>query len=90
MTKYLLLLLPVLVVVAVAQTRAPQQLWGTIFNTVAPIVQNRQIVAIRSNSSGIFVTDVAVGQVGKLLLVDGASFLLQTNGVSKICLAGGC
>jgi hypothetical protein len=27
---------------------------------------------------------------GKLLLVDGVSFLLQTDGTSKICLAGGC
>lgn len=27
---------------------------------------------------------------GKLLLVDGSSFLLQTDGTSKICLAGGC
>ena len=27
---------------------------------------------------------------GKILLVDGVSFLLQTDGVSKICRAGGC
>lgn len=27
---------------------------------------------------------------GKILLVDGASFILQTDGTSKICLAGGC
>lgn len=27
---------------------------------------------------------------GKLLLVDGVSFLLQTDAASKICLAGGC
>lgn len=27
---------------------------------------------------------------GKLLLADGASFLLQVDGTSKICLAGGC
>jgi hypothetical protein len=26
----------------------------------------------------------------RLLLVDGASFLLQTDGASKVCLAGGC
>lgn len=26
----------------------------------------------------------------RLLLVDGTSFMLQTDGVSKICLAGGC
>lgn len=25
-----------------------------------------------------------------ILLVDGASFILQTDGTSKICLAGGC
>jgi hypothetical protein len=25
-----------------------------------------------------------------ILLVDGASFLLQTDGASKVCLAGGC
>jgi hypothetical protein len=29
-------------------------------------------------------------QSGKLLLVDGVSFLLQVDGASKICLAGGC
>lgn len=27
---------------------------------------------------------------GKILLVDGVSFILQTNGTSKICRAGGC
>lgn len=27
---------------------------------------------------------------GKILLVDGSSFILQTNGTSKICRAGGC
>lgn len=27
---------------------------------------------------------------GKLLAVDGVSFILQTDGVSKICRAGGC
>lgn len=27
---------------------------------------------------------------GKILLVDGASFILQTDGTSKICRAGGC
>jgi hypothetical protein len=34
---------------------------------------------------------VAVPQPnGKILLVDGVSFILQTNGTSKICRAGGC
>ena len=32
----------------------------------------------------------AGGGNGKILLVDGASFILQTDGTSKICLAGGC
>lgn len=27
---------------------------------------------------------------GKILLVDGASFILQTDAASKICRAGGC
>ena len=27
---------------------------------------------------------------GKILLVDGVSFLLLTDGVSKLCRAGGC
>lgn len=27
---------------------------------------------------------------GKILLVDGTSFILQTDAVSKICRAGGC
>jgi len=30
------------------------------------------------------------GSSGKILLVDGVSFILQTDGTSKICLAGGC
>lgn len=89
MKKYLFSFL-LLAGVALAQTRAPQQLWGTVFVTVAPAVQDKQIVVWRSNNSGVFVTDVATAQKGKLLLVDGVSFLLQTNAASKICLAGGC
>lgn len=27
---------------------------------------------------------------GKILLVDGISFILKTDGVSKVCRAGGC
>lgn len=27
---------------------------------------------------------------GKILLVDGASFILQTDAASKVCRAGGC
>ncbi len=27
---------------------------------------------------------------GRILMVDGVSLVLQTDGVSKICLAGGC
>lgn len=27
---------------------------------------------------------------GKILMTDGASFILQTDGASKICRAGGC
>jgi hypothetical protein len=27
---------------------------------------------------------------GKILMVDGASFILQTDAASKICRAGGC
>lgn len=30
------------------------------------------------------------GTVGKILLSDAASLILQTDGASKICLAGGC
>lgn len=30
------------------------------------------------------------GTTGKILLVDAASFLLQTDSVSKVCIAGGC
>lgn len=30
------------------------------------------------------------GTTGKILLVDGTSFILQTDGASKICRAGGC
>ena len=32
----------------------------------------------------------APGGGGKILLVDGASFVLQTDAASKICRAGGC
>jgi len=33
----------------------------------------------------------AVAQpTGKILMVDGASFILQTDAASKICRAGGC
>ena len=37
-----------------------------------------------------FTTSGPAGLVGSLLLVDGASFLLQTDATSQICLAGGC
>jgi hypothetical protein len=30
------------------------------------------------------------GATGKILLVDGVSFVLQTDAASKLCLAGGC
>lgn len=33
---------------------------------------------------------VAVQPPGKVLLVDGVSFLLLTDGTSKLCRAGGC
>lgn len=36
------------------------------------------------------VTNAAPPISGKLLLADGSSFLLQTDGTSKICLSGGC
>lgn len=29
-------------------------------------------------------------QTGKILMTDGTSFVLQTDGASKICIAGGC
>lgn len=32
----------------------------------------------------------AAPSTNRLLLVDGTSFMLQTDGTSKICLAGGC
>jgi hypothetical protein len=32
----------------------------------------------------------AIGTTGKILLVDGTSFILQTDATSKICRAGGC
>jgi hypothetical protein len=33
---------------------------------------------------------VAAQPTGKLLMVDAASHVLQTDGTSKVCLAGGC
>lgn len=46
----------------------------------------------------LLTTDVGPGMdgnggpkpTGKILLVDGASFVLQVDAASKICLAGGC
>lgn len=35
-------------------------------------------------------TGGALAPNGKVLLADGVSFLLQTDGTSKVCLAGGC
>lgn len=32
----------------------------------------------------------APAATGKILMVDGASFILQTDAASKICRAGGC
>lgn len=32
----------------------------------------------------------AAPTTGRMLLADGVSFILQTDGISKICLAGGC
>lgn len=28
--------------------------------------------------------------VGKIMLTDGMSFMIQTDGTSKVCLEGGC
>ena len=33
---------------------------------------------------------VTPAATGKVLLANGSSFLLETNGTSKVCLAGGC
>lgn len=33
---------------------------------------------------------IAAQPTGKILMVDGASFLLKVDGTSKICRAGGC
>lgn len=44
-----------------------------------------------SGFGGIGRTGKAIVQpTGKILLVDGVSHLLQTDGTSKVCLAGGC
>lgn len=45
---------------------------------------------------GLFGSNASLGgaaapaPTGKLLLVDGTSFLLLANGTDKLCLAGGC
>lgn len=50
------------------------------------------IVAARAQLMMMDVGPAASGSAlaGKLLLVDGVSFLLQTDGTSKVCRAGGC
>ena len=44
----------------------------------------------RMGGAGKGGTSAPPGTTGKILLVDGVSFILQTDGTSKICLAGGC
>lgn len=73
---------------AVAQV--DPELWGTIFLSVAPTVTDRQTTVWRSDSAGRLTTDIVTGTAGKLLMVDGVSFVLQMDAASKICLAPGC
>lgn len=44
----------------------------------------------RLGGSGKGGTITPSGATGKILLVDGVSFILQTDATSKICRAGGC
>ena len=45
----------------------------------------------RFGRSGVIGKGKALPQAtGKILLVDGASFILQTDAASKVCRAGGC
>lgn len=55
---------------------------------VAAMVMPAQAInfQLKIKSSGVS----SPALVGKLLLVDGVSFILLVDGSSKICLAGGC
>jgi hypothetical protein len=66
----------------------------TILATIA-LARSEGIYNPSSNSVGDYQgidsnAAVAQGLVGKLLMVDGISHVLQTDAVSRICLAGGC
>lgn len=50
---------------------------------IATAYAGNMLLFVGSSGSGTAVT-------GKILLVDGASFILQTDGTSKICISGGC
>jgi hypothetical protein len=75
-----------------AQPVDPGDIWGTVFESVLPTLSNFQQTIWSSNNNGkLNVTGIGGGSPQFLLLVAGpGNFVLQTNAVAKICLAGTC
>jgi hypothetical protein len=76
---------------AVAQQTTPSEIWGSIYNSVFPTYADRQTAIWQGTVNGqLNVTGLGPVTPQFLLLVNGTSFVLQTDGVAKICLAGTC
>lgn len=45
---------------------------------------------LAATASVLILTRPAASVMGKILLADGTSFLLLTDGTSELCRAGGC
>ena len=77
--------------VALAQKTIPDQIWGSIYNLVLPTYTSPQVAIWQGDVNGrLHVAGLAVGPAQFLLQAPGAGFVLQTNAVAKICLAGTC
>ena len=75
--------------IALAQT--PAVLWGSIYNAVVPTYANLQTAIWQGGANGYLrVQGLVVGPPQFLLMTNGTAFVLQTNAVAKICLAGTC
>ena len=75
--------------IALAQT--PAVLWGSIYNAIVPTYSNLQTAIWQGGANGYLrVQGLVVGPPQFLLMTNGTAFVLQTNAVAKICLAGTC
>ena len=78
------------------------RIWAVAFSLLVIVLLSAQLYAatvtpqigggVGQFDGGVASQGVAAGPqpTGKILLVDGASFILQTDGTSKVCRAGGC